>query len=59
MKTRLALRLPKKLLSILASLAFFVGSTLFLPVFADYSTVGVWAFMTGSALMLVDVLCAA
>ncbi|EKE85246.1 YrhK family protein [Idiomarina xiamenensis] len=56
MKIALAERLPAKLLAILSSLSFFFGSMLFLPSFADYATVGVWAFMAGSALMFIDIL---
>lgn len=41
-------------IGILASLSFFFGSTLFLPSFAAYSTVGVWLFMVGSALLFID-----
>ncbi|MGQ8365020.1 YrhK family protein [Glaciecola sp. 1036] len=40
----------------MASLSFFFGSTLFLPTFADYATIGVWLFMLGSALMFVDLI---
>ncbi|WP_231378641.1 hypothetical protein [Idiomarina loihiensis] len=29
---------------------------LFLPTFASYATVGVWLFMTGSALMFIDII---
>lgn len=42
------------ILGILASLSFFFGSMLFLPKFAAYSTVGVWLFMIGSALLFID-----
>lgn len=55
MKTPLISRLSKKLLGVLSSLSFFVGSTLFLPALAQYATFGVWLFMTGSALMLIDI----
>lgn len=41
-------------LNFLASISFFTGSTLFLPQFANYATVGVYLFMLGSALMFVD-----
>lgn len=41
-------------IGILASLSFFFGSTLFLPNFAAYATVGVWLFMIGSALLFID-----
>ena len=41
-------------IGILASLSFFFGSTLFLPSFAAYATVGVWLFMIGSALLFID-----
>ncbi|QJR81282.1 YrhK family protein [Alteromonas pelagimontana] len=44
-------------INILASLAFFFGSALFLPRFAQYATVGVWLFMTGSLLMFVVSVC--
>ncbi|MCK7599130.1 YrhK family protein [Microbulbifer sp. CAU 1566] len=39
-------------LMIVASLFFLIGSILFLPQFANYSTVGVWCFATGSFTML-------
>lgn len=55
MKTSLISRLSKNLLGVLASLSFFVGSTLFLPALAQYAIFGVWLFMTGSALMLIDI----
>ena len=42
-------------LGIISSIAFFFGSMLFLPSFADYATIGVWLFMLGSALMFIDV----
>jgi hypothetical protein len=43
------------LLGTLSSLAFFFGSMLFLPTFANYATIGVWLFMLGSALMFIEV----
>lgn len=49
-------RIQSNKLALLASLCFFLGSMLFLPVFVAYSTIGVWLFMTGSALMAVDIL---
>ena len=45
----------KKLIGMVSSLCFFFGSMLFLPVFSPYSTLGVWLFMAGSAIMFVDV----
>ncbi|GFZ77545.1 hypothetical protein GCM10011403_20830 [Pseudohongiella nitratireducens] len=47
-------RLRKNGLGVVSSLAFFFGSMLFLPHFADYATAGVWLFMAGSVLMFVD-----
>lgn len=41
---------------IIASLCFLSGSTLFLPQVVNYATVGVYLFMLGSLLMLVDTL---
>ncbi|MBR9790193.1 MAG: hypothetical protein GYB58_00455 [Gammaproteobacteria bacterium] len=49
-------RARQNTLGVTASLCFFFGSTLFLPVFGDYATVGVWLFMAGSALMFADLL---
>lgn len=49
-------RVQKNKLSVAACLCFFWGSTLFLPAFSLYATVGVWLFMAGSLLMLVDTL---
>ena len=54
MQTTIFNRLKTNLLSIVASLAFFFGSMLFLPTFAEFATIGVWLFMTGSALMFID-----
>ncbi len=56
MKATFLQRLQKNTLGILASLSFFFGSMLFLPTFASYATVGVWLFMTGSALMFIDII---
>lgn len=56
MKATFLQRLKKNTLGILASLSFFFGSMLFLPTFASYATVGVWLFMTGSALMFIDII---
>lgn len=56
MKATLVQRLQKNTLGVLASLSFFFGSMLFLPTFASYATVGVWLFMTGSALMFIDII---
>ncbi|CCQ10045.1 hypothetical protein PALB_9100 [Pseudoalteromonas luteoviolacea B = ATCC 29581] len=41
-------------LSIAASLSFLSGSSLFLPNFSNYAVVGVWLFIIGSLLMLID-----
>ncbi|AFT78837.1 hypothetical protein AMBLS11_11300 [Alteromonas macleodii str. 'Black Sea 11'] len=49
-------RVQKNKLSVAACLCFFWGSTLFLPAFSLYATVGVWLFMAGSLLMLFDTL---
>jgi len=57
MSVPLVQRLKQNILGILACLSFFFGSLLFLPTFAQYATVGVWLFMTGSVLMLVSILC--
>lgn len=54
MKTTLFQRIKNNILGVIASLAFFFGSMLFLPTFAEYATIGVWLFMTGSVLMLID-----
>lgn len=39
-------------IGLVASLAFFIGSTLFLPQFSRFATTGVYLFMLGSSLML-------
>ncbi len=49
-------REPVNIINLIASLAFLFGSTLFLPQFSDYATIGVYLFMLGSALMLIDTL---
>ncbi|WP_334020516.1 YrhK family protein [Alteromonas sp. S015] len=43
-------------LGLAACLCFFCGSSLFLPAFSKFATVGVWLFMAGSLLMLFDIL---
>lgn len=56
MQTTIFTRFKKNILSIVTSLAFFIGSMLFLPNFSEHATIGVWLFMTGSALMFIDTL---
>lgn len=56
MPLNLLQRARQNTLGVTASLCFFFGSTLFLPVFADYAIVGIWLFMAGSALMFADLL---
>lgn len=56
MQASLVQRIKQNKLGILASLCFFFGSSLFLPVFAAYATVGVWLFMAGSALMFLELI---
>lgn len=48
-------REPVNMINLLASLSFLSGSTLFLPQFSDYTTIGVYLFMLGSVLMFIDV----
>lgn len=43
-------------INLLAGVAFFVGSTLFLPALAAYSTMGVYCFMAGSLLLIIETL---
>lgn len=38
---------------LLGNLAFVIGSVLFLPAFEAHQVLGVWLFITGSALMFV------
>lgn len=47
-------KLKRNKVSATASIAFFTGSTLFLPYFGDLAIIGIWLFMTGSALMFWD-----
>ena len=56
MKTNRNKIIIEKGLGLLSSLAFFFGSMMFLPNFAEHATIGVWLFMAGSALMFIDVL---
>ena len=42
--------------NILSALSFFVGSTLFLPAYAEHATIGVVLFMIGSALCFLSAL---
>lgn len=56
MTANLSSRLRHKKTAVLACLCFFIGSSLFLPQFAEHATTGVWLFMCGSLLMLVDTL---
>ncbi|NRA80947.1 MAG: YrhK family protein [Pseudoalteromonas sp.] len=44
------------LVNIISACAFFFGSTLFLPAFIEYATVGVVLFMVGSLLFLLSAL---
>ncbi|MCC2605901.1 YrhK family protein [Planctobacterium marinum] len=46
--------LKRNKVSAIASISFFIGSTLFLPFFGDLAIIGIWLFMTGSALMFWD-----
>ena len=45
---------PLNKFNLAASLAFFFGSTMFLPQFSQFATTGVYLFMLGSALMFID-----
>ena len=56
MTADLSSRLRHKKTAVLACVCFFIGSSLFLPEFAEHATIGVWLFMCGSLLMLVDTL---
>ncbi|MFS1701752.1 YrhK family protein [Alteromonas sp. AMM-1] len=49
---------PKNKKLVVASLCFLFGSTLFLPQLANFATIGVYLFMLGSLLMLIDTLTA-
>lgn len=40
-------------LGLLGNALFLIGSVLFLPVFEEQQTIGVWLFITGSFLMLI------
>jgi hypothetical protein len=42
--------------NVVSSVAFLLGSLLFLPRFASYATTGVWLFALGSLLMLIGAL---
>ncbi|MAD02663.1 MAG: hypothetical protein CMK65_03430 [Pseudoalteromonas sp.] len=53
MKFTLAPRV-NALVNILSACAFFFGSTLFLPAFIEYATLGVVLFMIGSSLFLLS-----
>ncbi|MCG9710644.1 YrhK family protein [Pseudoalteromonas sp. Isolate3] len=53
MKFTLAPRV-NALVNILSACAFFFGSTLFLPAFIEYTTLGVVLFMIGSSLFLLS-----
>lgn len=49
-------RNPVNMINLLASLSFLCGSTLFLPQLSAHATIGVYLFMLGSVLMLIDTL---
>lgn len=40
-----------KVLGLIASISFTVGSILFLPAYSEHATMGVWAFISGSLLL--------
>lgn len=49
-------RKPINLMNLLAGMAFLSGSTLFLPIFHAFASLGVYLFMLGSTLMILDTL---